>query len=111
MTSPACSGREGGGGGEEERSLVGTDGHPLIGSLRAARHNAHTARKVDNKEDRAEVTLGILIKMPPNLLLDLSPITLGRIKMFNLLDPQPRCGCPGWGMMMYFNCWPETKRR
>ena len=34
------------------------------------------------KEDRAEVTLGILIKIPPNLLLDLSPITLGRIKMF-----------------------------
>ena len=27
------------------------------------------------KEDRAEVTLGILIKIPPNLLLDLSPIT------------------------------------
>ena len=34
------------------------------------------------KEDRAEVTLGNLIKIPPNLLLDLSPITLGRIKMF-----------------------------
>ena len=35
------------------------------------------------KEDLAEVTLGILIKIPPNLLLDLSPITLGRIKMFS----------------------------
>ena len=35
------------------------------------------------KEDRAVVTLGILIKIPPNLLLDLSPITLGRIKMFS----------------------------
>ena len=35
------------------------------------------------KEDRAEVTLGILIKIPPNLLLDLSPITFGRIKMFS----------------------------
>ena len=34
------------------------------------------------KEDRAEVTLGNLIKIPPNLLLDLSAITLGRIKMF-----------------------------
>ena len=30
----------------------------------------------------AEVTLGNLIKIPPNLLLDLPPITLGRIKMF-----------------------------
>ena len=35
------------------------------------------------KEDHAEVTLGILIKIPPNLLLDLSPITFGRIKMFS----------------------------
>ena len=35
------------------------------------------------KEDRAEVTLGNLIKIPPNLLLDLSPITFGRIKMFS----------------------------
>ena len=35
------------------------------------------------KEDRAEVTLGILIKIPPNLVLDLSPITLGRIKMIS----------------------------
>ena len=26
--------------------------------------------------------MGNLIKIPPNLLLDLSPITLGRIKMF-----------------------------
>ena len=34
------------------------------------------------KEDRAEVTLGNLIKIPPNLLLDLSPMTFGRIKMF-----------------------------
>ena len=29
------------------------------------------------KEDHVEVTLGILIKIPPNLLLDLSPITFG----------------------------------
>ena len=36
-----------------------------------------------SKEDRAEVTLGILIKIPPNLLLDLSPITFGRIEMFS----------------------------
>ncbi len=36
-----------------------------------------------NKEGSAEVTLGILIKIPPNLLLDLSPITFGRIKMFS----------------------------
>ena len=35
------------------------------------------------KEDHAEVTLGILIKILPNLLLDLSPITLGRMKMFS----------------------------
>ena len=35
------------------------------------------------KEDRAKVTLGNLIKIPPNLLLDLSPITFGRIKMFS----------------------------
>ena len=34
------------------------------------------------KEDRAEVTLGNLIKIPPNLLLDLSPKKFGRIKMF-----------------------------
>ena len=27
--------------------------------------------------------MGILIKIPPNLLLDLSPITFGRIKMFS----------------------------
>ena len=38
---------------------------------------------VDIKEDHAEVTLGILIKIPPNLLLDLSPITFGKIKMFS----------------------------
>ena len=38
---------------------------------------------MSNKEDHAEVTLGILIKIPPNLLLDLSPITFGRIKMFS----------------------------
>ena len=38
---------------------------------------------MSNKEDHAEVTLGILIKIPPNLLLDLSPITLDRIKMFS----------------------------
>ena len=31
------------------------------------------------KEDHEEVTLGILIKIHPNLLLDLSPITFGRI--------------------------------
>ena len=35
------------------------------------------------KEDRAKVTLGNLIKIPPNFLLDLSPITLGRMKMFS----------------------------
>ena len=35
--------------------------------------------RVWSKEDRAEVTLGILIKIPPNLFLDLSPITFGRI--------------------------------
>ena len=29
------------------------------------------------------VTLGILIKIPPNLLIDLTPITFGRIKMFS----------------------------
>ena len=34
------------------------------------------------KEDHEEVTLGILIKIHPNLL-DLSPITFGRIKMFS----------------------------
>ena len=38
---------------------------------------------MNSKEDRVEVTLGILIKIPPNLLLDLSPITFGRIKMFS----------------------------
>ena len=38
--------------------------------------------RVNNMEDRVEVTLENLIKIPPNLLLDLSPITLGRIKMF-----------------------------
>ena len=38
---------------------------------------------LDTKEDRAVVTLGILIKIPQNLLLDLSPITFGRIKMFS----------------------------
>ena len=31
--------------------------------------------RVYSKEDRAEVTLGNLIKIPPNLLLDMSPIT------------------------------------
>ena len=31
---------------------------------------------LDIKEDRAEVTLGILIKIPPNFLLNLSLITL-----------------------------------
>jgi len=41
-----------------------------------------TLLTVCNKEDRAEVALGILIKIPPNLVLDLSLITLGRIKMF-----------------------------
>ena len=40
-------------------------------------------RSVNIKEDREEVTLGILIKIPPNLLLDLSPITFGKIKMFS----------------------------
>ena len=44
---------------------------------------ARSRRRMDTKEDHAEVTLGILIKIPPNLLLDLSPITLGRIKMFS----------------------------
>ena len=34
-------------------------------------------------EDRPEVTLGILIKIPQNLLLDLSSVTFGRIKMFS----------------------------
>ena len=37
--------------------------------------------KLNSKEDHAVVTLGILIKIPPNLLLDLSPITLGKIKI------------------------------
>ena len=41
-------------------------------------------KMVSIKEDHAEVTLGILIKIPPNLLLDLSPITFGRIKMFSM---------------------------
>ena len=36
-----------------------------------------------NKEDRAEGTLGILIKIPHKNPLDLSPIWLGRIKMFS----------------------------
>ena len=35
-----------------------------------------------NKEDRAEVTLGISIKIPHEQPLDLSPIWLGRTKMF-----------------------------
>ena len=35
------------------------------------------------KEDHAEVTLGILIKIPHKNPLDLSPIWLGRIKMFS----------------------------
>ena len=35
---------------------------------------------MSSKEDHAEVTLGILIKIPPNLRLDLSPISFGRIK-------------------------------
>ena len=39
--------------------------------------------RVYSKEDRAEVTLGNLIKIPQNILLDLSPITFGRIKMFS----------------------------
>ena len=39
---------------------------------------------MSNKEDHAEVTLGILIKILPNLLLDLSTITLGRVKMFSM---------------------------
>ena len=36
-----------------------------------------------SKEDHVEVTLQILTKIPRNLLLDSSPITLGRIKMFS----------------------------
>ena len=42
----------------------------------------HVVRQTDrrpklyNKEDRAEATLGILIKIPPNFLLNLSLITL-----------------------------------
>ena len=43
---------------------------------------SHVRPSMYIKEDRAEVTLGILIKIPPNFLLDLSLITLGRIKMF-----------------------------
>ena len=38
-----------------------------------------------NKEDRAEVTLGISIKIPHEKPLDLSLIWLGRIKMFTKL--------------------------
>ena len=29
-------------------------------------------------------------------------------RFYNLLDPQVGCGWLGWGMMMYFSCWPET---
>ena len=38
---------------------------------------------MDIKEDRAKVTFGILIKIPHKNPLDLSPIWLGRIKMFS----------------------------
>ena len=38
---------------------------------------------IHNKEDHAEVTLGILIKIPHKNPLDLSPILFGRIKMFS----------------------------
>ena len=51
---------------------------PQYGQMSVARTNY----RMSTKEDRAEVTLGNLIKIPPNLLLDLSPITMGRIKMF-----------------------------
>ena len=49
----------------------------------SSRLDGYSDNMLDIKEDRAEVTLGILIKIPPNLLLDLSPITFGRIKMFS----------------------------
>ena len=29
-------------------------------------------------------------------------------RFYNLLDPQLGSGWLGWGMMMYFSCWPET---
>ena len=38
---------------------------------------------MSNKEDHAEVTLGILIKIPHRTHLDLSLIRLGRIKIFS----------------------------
>ena len=49
----------------------------------SSRLDGYSDNMLDIKEDRAEVTLGILMKIPPNLLLDLSPITLGRLKMFS----------------------------
>ena len=39
--------------------------------------------KLLNKEDRADITLGISIKIPYEKPLDLSLIWLGRIKMFS----------------------------
>ena len=44
---------------------------------------SHVRPSMYIKEDRAEVTLGILIKIPHKNPLDLSPIWLGRIKMFS----------------------------
>ena len=51
---------------------------------------------MSSKEDRAVVTLGILIKIPPNLFLDLSPITLGRI-LFQILANVQILGMAGVG--------------
>ena len=58
------------------------------------------------KEDRAEVTLGNLIKITPNLLLDLSSITLGRIKMFvKLIFLCLQNMVSGY----YFRSWPMSR--
>ena len=43
-----------------------------------------------NKEDRVDVTMGILIKIPHTIHLDLFLSRLGRIKMFSkFLNGQP----------------------
>ena len=74
---------------EEELEYWGLDtnqvtpyGSPNYQPLLPSTNHEYLIQTLNTKEHRGVVTLGILIKMTPNLFLDLSTITLGRIKMF-----------------------------
>ena len=61
-------------------SVIGAKLHPVAKQLSLKEGRFTT---LHTKEDSAEVTFGILIKIPHKNPLHLSPIWLGRIKMFS----------------------------